>query len=540
MRRTLFPGTLTLIVSLVLAVSGGCKKRETRVEEGNRTQTFHRAIMDEPSDLDPHTIGSHDDHEVVMALMEGLTDYKLEDSTPVPGAAERWEHNEDHTRYTFFLRKEGKWSNGDPVTAHDFVYACQRILSPALGSEYASLLHYLRNGEDFNTGKLKDFNQVGVRALDDYTLQFDLRSPVPYFPGLLAHSAYYPVHKATIEKFGRMDQRGSAWTREGNYVGNGAFVLQDWKQNQFLRVVKSKTYWNRDAVRLNQINFYPYNSEMAQEAAFRSGLVHVIPRLPADKIAVYREKQPEVLMTHPSLITYFYRLNLTKPPLDNPKVRRALALAVDRQQLVEKVTKGGERPAYHLTPPDVGFVSRPVFKHDPAEARRLLAEAGFPEGRGFPKIDVLFNTSEAHRQIAETLQQMWKKELGIDIGLFNQEARVWNDTMRQMNYHIARYGWVGDYLDASTFLELFESTNGNNQTGFKNQEYDDLIRKARITGNQQERLAAFQRCEEILAEEAPLIPIYFYSRNYLKHPAVKNWPGNPLDLYPWTKVFLQP
>jgi len=536
-----FPFRLSLLVTGAAILTTGCGKRATAVDLGNREQIIHIGNLSEPTDLDPQIISSHQDFGIVMALFEGLAQYDPKTSEPVPAAAERWETSTDGLTWTFHLRPAAKWSNGAPLTAHDFVYAYRRMLRPALGAEYANMLFVLKNGEALYTGKLMDAILLGAGAPDDHTLVLTLERPVPYLATMVCHSAWYPVHGPTIEKFGRLDQRGSAWTRPGNMVSNGYFALTEWKPNQSIRVAKNETYWDRANVKLKGAVFYPIESADAEERSFRSGQLHVSSTIPISKIAVYEREKSPFLRSHVLLATYVYRFNVNVPPLNDPRVRRALAMAIDRESLVRDVTRGGQLPAGNFCPPNLaGFTANSGVKTDLAGAKKLLAEAGFPDGKGFPKLDILFNTNEAHRVIAEAIQQMWRRGLGIDIGLYNQEGKVWSDSMRVMNYQIARFAWVGDYLDPSTFLDIMTSDNGNNQTGWKNAEYDRLIEAARSTSDTAKRYEYYQRCEQILAEECPFASIYFYSNNNLRRPEVKGWYGNLLDNHPLKGVYLEP
>jgi len=536
---------LSFTVTFALAgfvATTGCSRRESVIDSGVRTQSLHLGNLSEPNDLDPQTADSQQTFNIIMGLMEGLAQYHPQTCEPVPAAAERWEVSPDQRQWTFHLRKSARWSNGDPVTAHDFVWAYQRILTPSLGAEYASMLFALRNAEEFYEGKLTDFSAVGAIATDDHTLVLSLRHPLSYLDKLVCHAAWYPLHRPTLEKHGRVYSRGSPWTRPGNHVGNGYFVLADWRPNQVIRLTRSTTYWDREHVYLNEVNFYPIDSQDAEERMFRVGQLHVTSSIPIDKIAVYKSN-PELaplLGQETSLATYFYRFNVTRPPFDDVRVRRALAYSIDRRQLVERVTKGGQSPAGGLTPPGTaGFTARSAVPHNPEQARQLLIEAGFPQGRGFPKFEILFNTNEGHRQIAEAIQQMWRTELGINATLYNQEAKVYSATMRTLDYQVGRYAWIGDYLDPSTFLEIMTSDNGNNQTGWRNAEYDRQIAAARQARDRNERFEAFQRCEEILSEELPIAPIYFYVRNNLRRPGIKGWYGNLLDLHPLKGVILE-
>jgi len=524
------------------ALLAGCSGHQTRVELGDAAQVLHLGNMTEPNDLDPAYPDSSQTVQVIMALMEGLAQFDPKTCQPLPAGAERWEESADHLTWTFHLRTSALWSNGEPVTASDYIYAYRRMLSPALGAEYSNSLFCLQHGEDYYSGRVKDFGQVGAQAADAHTLILRLSHPVPYLLSLLCLPYWYPVHPATIEKFGRIDQRGTAWTRPGNYVGNGPFLLAEWRPNQIIRVTKAPTYWNREAIHLNEVDIYPVEDNAAEEAMFRAGQLHITATMPINKIAVYRGDPllAPLLDQHTFLATYFYRFNVRVAPLNDVRVRRALAYSIDRQEIVDHVAHGGQTPAGHLTPdmPD-GFSARATVPYDVAQARRFLADAGFPGGKGFPHLDILYNTNEGHRQIAEAIQQMWRRNLGIDVGLENEESKVQSDSMREGHYQIARFGWIADYPDPSTFLEIMTSDNGNNQTGWKNAEYDRLIAASHAAATDAERLALFQRCEQILADECPLAYVYFYTRNNLRRPDVKGWYGNPLDTHPFTGVYLE-
>lgn len=518
-----------------------CAKRESRVTLGYRDQVIHLGNLGEPNDLDPAYPDSQQTGNIVMALFEGLAQFDPKTCEPVPAVAERWEASPDGLTWTFHLRATAKWSNGDPVTAGDFVYAYQRLLSPGLAAEYANMLFVLKNGEAYNSGKMTDASRVGARAADAHTLVLTLEHPAPYLPTMVCHYSWYPVHPATIEKFGRKDQRGTAWTHPGNLVGNGYFVLSEWKPHQYIRVTKSPTYWDRDQVRLTEAYFYPIEDLNAEEAAFRTGQLHVTASLPTTKVAVYEKEHPDFLQLEPLLSTYLYRFNVTKPPLNDVRVRRALAMSIDRARIVRAVTRGHQPPADHFTPPNTaGFTATAHVPTDIPAAQKLLADAGYPDGKGFPRLEILFNTNEAHQAIAEAIQQMWRANLGIEASLVNQEGKVWIETMHQQNYQVGRFAWGGDYLDPSTFLDIMTGNNGNNDTGWKNAEYDRLIEAAKNTPDQAKRYEYFQRCEEILAEECPMAPIYFYTRVNLRLPSVKGWYGNLLDAHPLKGVYLEP
>jgi oligopeptide transport system substrate-binding protein len=531
-----------LVAPLLALALAGCGKRESKVASGDRTQTLHLGNMTEPTDLDPALTDDNLTFNVVIALMEGLAQYDPQTCMPTPAVAARWEVSADNLTWTFHLRPEARWSNGDPVTGRDFVYAYQRMLSPGLAAEYAYMLFALRNGEAYYKGKVTDFSAVGAQAPDDHTLVLRLVQPVPYLPRMVCHAAWYPIHRATIEKYGRIDQRGSRWTLPGNYVGNGPFVLAEWTPHQIIRVTKAPTYWNRDQVRLNEIDFYPIEDNSTEEAMFRSRQMHITATMPIGKIPVYQNdpKLRDLLHQDTYLATYYYCFNVAKPPLNDVRVRRALAYAINRRELVDRVTLGGQSPAGHLTPPGTaGFFATAEVPFDAERARQYLAQAGYPGGKGFPSLELLYNTNEGHRQIAETIQQMWRHELGINVVLRNEESKVQEDTLHQHNFQIARYAWVGDYVDPSTFLDVMLSDNLNNFTGWKNAEYDRVVSEADHAPDETRRFALYQRAEQILAEECPIAPLYFYTRDNLRRPDVKGWYDNLLDQHPYTGVYLE-
>ncbi|MBD3320648.1 MAG: peptide ABC transporter substrate-binding protein, partial [Chitinivibrionales bacterium] len=435
---------LFMLFSCVIFFST-CGKRRTAVESGIEDQVLHIGNGAEPQDLDPHIVTGVPEHAIISALLEGLVAENPKDLHPVPGAAEKWDISDDRRVYTFYLRDNGRWSNGDPVTAHDFVYSFRRILSPALGSEYSYMLYCMRNAERYNKGEIDDFSLVGAAAVDSHTLVITLGSPTPYFLSLLAHYSWFPVHPGTIEKHGAIDRRGSKWTRAENYTGNGPFVLNRWEVNRVIIAEKSPTYWDADNVRLNAIHFHPIESEQTEERAFRSGQLHVTNGVPSHKIEYYRENSPELLRIDPYLGTYYYLVNTVRPPLDNPLVRRALSTAIDRTAIVENVLKGGQLPAHHFTPPGTaGYTACAHIASNPEKARELLARAGYPGGNGFPQIEVLYNTLESHQLVAQAIQEMWKKELGIEVSLINQEWKVFLNTQKNMEFDISRAGWIGD------------------------------------------------------------------------------------------------
>ena len=508
-----------------------CSNGESRTEEGNRLGHYHIGIGGEPATLDPHVATGVPSAKVFWAIYEGLVvsnPYTLE---PEPGVAERWEVSEDGLVYRFFLRENARWSNGDPVTAEDFHYTYQRALNPLMGHEYAYMLFSIRNAEEFLNGEVTDFNDVGIRVVDPFTLDIELQAPTPYFLQLLAHTSSSPVHRETIEKYGSPTARYSLWTRPENIVTNGPFQIRDWQISREVIVEKNPYYWDIDAVSLNQISFYPTENISTEERMFRVGQLHETNEIPLDKIPVYREENPEALQINPYIGSYYYQVNMTRAPFDDVRVRRALAMSIDRDSIISTVMNGVNKPSYTMTPPGMlGYQPPKVFGFDPEAARKLLAEAGFPDGVGFPKFEILYNTHESHRKIAVAIQQMWNKYLNIEVAMTNQEWKVYLNSRDTRDYDIARAGWIGDYVDPINFLDMGMSTNGNNDTGFADEHYDYLVTDyLQQAGSPEERLERFYEAEEYLMTAMPYIPVYTYQTKYLLQPGVRGHPANIRD-----------
>ena len=493
----------------------------------------------EVQELDPHLVSGVTEHRVLTALFEGICDVDPATNEPIPGVAASWDISDDGLLYTFHLRNNARWSNGDLVTAHDFVYSWRRILSPALASEYAYLLHCIENAEAFNSGEISDFADVGVRALDELTLEVRLDHPTPYFLTMQTHFAWFPVHRGTIERFGTIDERGTGWTRAGNMVSNGAFKLTAWRPNEIIRVNRNTYYWNYDAVGLTGIAYYPIDNLQTEERSFRSGELHMTNDIPLHRIDVYRRDNPELLHIHPYLGVYFYRFNVTRRPFDDIRVRQAFSLAIDRETLTRNVLQGNEEPAWFFVPPaTAGYTSTSRVAYDPERARTLLAEAGYPGGSGLPVVEILYNTHESHKTIAEAIQRMWREHLGADVRLLNQDWRVYLSSMSNLDFDIARSAWIGDVDDPINFLECFLTDGGNNRTGFASAEFDSYVRRAYAESHQQTRLQYLQKAEEILLEEAPIAPIYFYTRKFLMDPAVQGYVPNHMGYIRWQELSL--
>ncbi len=514
-------------ITLLAACTGG----ESNVLRGNRDGIFHYGNGSEPQGLDPHVVTGVPENHILRALFEGLAvknPYTLE---PEPGVASSWDISADGRVITFHLNPDAVWSNGEQMTAGDYVWSWQRLLTPALGAEYAYMLYPVKNAEPFNKGKISDFGEVGVKALDDQTLQVTLNERTPYFLQLMDHYSTFAVHRATLEKFGNASDRYTPWTRVENMVSNGAFRLKSWQLNRRIELEKSATYWDRDKVKLNGIIYYPTENVVSEERMFRVGQLHYTNSVPLGKIPVYQAMEDSPYVQAPYIGTYYYLLNTTRAPTDNLNVRKALSMAVDRDKLNKTVLKGTNLSAYSITPPDtLGYYPPRLFSYDVKMARKLLAEAGYPNGEGWPGLELTYNTSEDHRKIAVALQQMWKDALNIEITLTNQEWKVYLDSITNMHFQIARRGWIGDYVDPNNFLDLFLTGGGNNNTGFADPDYDDMVlRGAPQAATKEERFAIFHKAETLLMEQMPIIPIYTYTSKHLVHPSVNGLPPNLMD-----------
>jgi oligopeptide transport system substrate-binding protein len=516
-----------------------CKKRETDVERGIREQVLHRGLSADLSGLDPHLETGLPEINVMSALFEGLVGEHPETGAPVPAVAERWETSADGLTWTFHLRANARWSNGVPVTAHDFVNSIKRVLTKSLGADNAALLFVLANAESWQRGDLTDFDRVGAQAVNDHTLRLTLAHPAPYLLTLLSHPIWYPVYLPALEKAGGIAQRGTKWTDVENFVGNGPFVLKRNQRGQVIIVDKSPNYWDAATVRLNSIHFHPAEDREGEERAFRAGQLHITEALPVGKVDTYRREHPGELRISPFLDTYFYRLNTTRPGLDDKRVRRALSLALDRRAITEKIVRGGQQPARAFTPPDAGGYTPPdLLREDQAEAQRLLTAAGYPGGRGLPPLEILINSSGNHRVIAEAVQQMWRR-LGVQVELNNMEQASLFAKRRALDYSVLRSEWAADFADPKSFLDVFRGGSSNNHTGWNNLRYDALLRDADHAADPAARHELLRQAESVLLEELPIIPLYHFTTVRLVHPAVRGWHPLPLDRHPYKHVWLE-
>ena len=495
------------------------------LREANRNKILLITVGSEPRTLDPQAAQGVTEHHIIMAMIEGLVAPSIDDQAKVvPGMADRWEHNDDYSVWTFHIGGDRKWSNGDPVTAEDFVFSYKRMLTASFGAQYAENLFILKGAEDYYNGKNRNFDDVGVKAIDDHSLRIELVGPTPYLLSLVQHDSWLPVSPKAILKFGNIDTRDTKWTRPGNYVANGPFIMKSWRPNDVIEVVRNPLYWDAANVKLNGINFYSIENLNTQDRAFQAGQLHKTDQISLDKVPYYRRMHPELVRIDPYEGAYFYRINTSRKALNDPRVRLALNLAIDRDAIVKNILREDQKPATGFTPPGMGDY-KPLNKlaYEPERARQLLAEAGYPKGKGFPKFTIHFNTLESHRAIAEAIQQMWKEELGIDVTLENQEWKVYLDTQNSMNYDLSRSAWIGDFMDPVTFLSMWTTGNGNNNTHWSSPKYDALIEQAARTGDPKARFEVLHQAEEIFLSELPVVLVYWYTNAYLLEPSVQNW-----------------
>ncbi len=535
---------MVMFIGIVLSMlTLSCtNERETPAAAAARQKILLLGNGSEPKGLDPHLATGVPENQIISTLIEGLVSHHpSDDFIDAPGVAQRWESDLESRVWTFFLRSDAMWTNGDPVTAHDFVYAYRRMLTASLGARYADMLYVIKNAESYHQGKIQDFSEVGVRAIDSHTLRIELIGPTPYFPSMLKHYSWFPVNPSVIEAHGGIDDRDASWTQVEHFVGNGPFRLKIWKTNSFIEVERSPTYWDRDHVIPNGIRFFPIERLSTEESAFRAGQLHYAYQIPLDRIEYYKKHEPDRIRFDDYLGTYFYRFNVTKPPFDNVLVRKALSAAIDRESIVTHITRGGERPATGYVYAGMkGYESPGDLRFDPEQARSWLAEAGYPDGNGFPDAEILINTAESHKVIAEAIQAMWREHLNIEVGLINQEWKVYLDSQYNLRYQISRSGWIGDFMDPITFLLIFTSGSGNNNTGWSNAKYDALYQSLLSTGDRERRYQIMQEMESILLEDLPIAPIYWYTRKFLLHPGIKDWHPKLLDNRPLKSVDFHP
>lgn len=464
--------------------------------------------------------------------MEGLVIQDALGNT-IPGVAESWSTDDNQT-FTFKIRKDAKWSNGDPVTAQDFEYSFKRAADPATASPYAWYIEYtkMKNAKDVIAGK-KPVSDLAVKAVDDQTLVIETEVPLPYFVKMLAHTTMYPVHKATVEKF------GDAWTKPGNFVGNGAYQLADWVVNEKIVLARNPNYWdNKDTV-IDQVTFLPIENQNAEMNRFLSGEIDITYEVPNEQFRRLSKEYPDNVVVSPNLCTYYYGFNNQKAPFNDVRVRKALSYTIDRDIVTKAILGQGQQPAYALTHSGItGFApEKPAYanmtqKERIAEAKKLLEEAGFGPGNPLD-FTLLYNTSENHKKIAVAIQSMWKKSLGgfVNVTLENQEWKTYLDNSKQGNFDVRRAGWCADYNEASTFLAIAMTENGSNDQKYSSEIFDKAMNDAvKVAKTDEERNQYYAIAEAQLAKDMPIAPIYQYVQPRLVATHVGGYPEkNPQD-----------
>ncbi|MEO6244359.1 MAG: peptide ABC transporter substrate-binding protein [Opitutaceae bacterium] len=535
-----FPSRLALATALTVVALGGagCAKRETPVEAGFRTKTLLIGNQNEPASFDPHLYDSSTEFNIIAALFEGLTTFDEKTSIPMPGVAESWDISPDGLVYTFHLRANARWSNGDRLTARDFAWSFERYLSPALASSYAYMLAPIRGAEAFNAGKTKTFAEVGVTAIDDTTLRLTLARPAPYVLGMAV--TWMPIHRASVEAAGRSDDRTSPWARPGKLVGNGAFTLAEWQPNARVVVTKNPHYWGAAANQLERLVFFPIEKSDTEELNFRAGQLHLTFDVPPSKIPVYRRDAPDQLRLDPLLNVMFVNFNVTKAPLTNPRVRRALALALDRAAITRAVFNDARKPARTFVAPNCGDYDGPEGqREDFAAARELLTAAGYPGGQGFPTLPMLVRNDATMPKVAEIIQALWQRELGVKITIEPSEQKTWVEARNALRHTIAIGTWTADFPDPTNFLDPLRTGHGGNSSGWANPAYDRLLDQAANTVDPAARLALLREAEKLALDEAAVAPLVFGARTYLIHPAVKNWAPAPMGIHRYQLIELR-
>ena len=569
MRKSLSLVLIAVLVVVALLGSVSCKSSNGGIQE----VTYN--LGTEPAAIDPAITTGIPEANIELQVFDGLT--RIDDkNVPQPAIAESWTISEDLKTYVFKLR-DASWTDGTPVTADDFEYAWKRALSPDVASEYAYQLYYVKGGEAFNTSikvdskyyvqavdakgepltkkegdtdvavpdmtkEIDPSKDVGVKAVDAKTLQVDLESPTPYFLNLTAFPTLMPVCKAVVSA-------NDKWASDvTTYVTNGPFKLIEWSHNEKMVFEKNATYWDKDKVKLTKITYYMVEDESTALSMFQSGQLDASSTVPVAELpSLVASGDAQIL---PYLGTYYYLVNVTKKPFSDVRVRKALLLAIDRKGIVTSITQGGQIPALAYVPyglpdalpgSDFRKTSQEDFykDNDIATAKALLAEAGYPDGKGFPSFTLLYNTSNAHKSIAEAIQQMWNKNLGISCTLKSEEWGVYMDDRTHLNYSVARAGWIGDYMDPNTFLDMWVTGGGNNDTGYSNKSYDALIAKSKTTADPAVRMTALHDAEKILMTDMPILPIYYYTNPVLLSKKIVNFFQSTLGFVDWKNASMQ-
>ncbi|MET3289990.1 UNVERIFIED_CONTAM: oligopeptide transport system substrate-binding protein [Brevibacillus sp. OAP136] len=533
--------TMVTGATLLLSVATGCSSTPTDTAQTTTTNTtpsntqstepaksgpmvLRWTISGEPPTMDPGIATESDSMDMINACFEGLTSYDLKGQLD-NAVAESFTNSPDYTKFTFKIRKDAKWQNGDPVTAHDFEYALKRNLDPKTASGYAYQLYYLKGGEEYNTGKGKA-EDVGVKAVDDYTLEFTLKSPTPFFRELTQFTTLFPLHQKTVES-------NPKWASDPKtIIGNGPFVLDTWEHKTKMVFTKSPTYWDKDHVKLDRIEISMIEDNNTALSMFEGGESdwggYPATGLPADAIPKIKEEGKLMVADNPGTQSVIF--NTTKPPFNNKKIRQAFSYAINRQEIIDNILQTGVPAAYGWVPTSMGLKPDGYFKEDPVKAKELLAEGMKELGlKEFPEVTYSYNTSDIYKKTAEALQDQWRKNLGVNVKLYNTEWKVYNDNVHNANYDMGRFLWGADFNDPINFLEMFrDKTGGNNNPKWENAQFKELIDKSYQETDPAKRKQILLDAETILMDEMPLAPINFRGNPYVKNDRVKDFIIFPL------------
>ena len=519
--------SLRICIAILVSVLSGCGRDSQRAD-----LVFINGA--EPETLDPAIITGQPEGRVVNALFEGLCAYN-EAGQAVPGVAEKWTISPDGKTYTFQIRLNAKWSDGRPLVAQDFVKCWRHTLTPSTGSQYNYQLYPIKNAEAFSEGRITDFAQVGVKAADDRTLIVELENPTPYFIQLCAFPTLHPLPVDVIQR------QGDDWVKPGKIVSNGAYVLESWRINDKIRLKKNPHYWDAENVALETIDVLPISDANVAFNFYASGLADLVmdKGLAPPALLDDLKKRPD-FHAAPFLGIYFLRYNCQRGPFADERVRRAFSLVVDKDRIVEKITRAGELPAQGFVPPGIpGFTGTEGLSMDKSKAAQLLSEAGYPDGKGFPNVNYLYSKSELNEAIAVELQSMWREGLGVNVNLVRQEWKVYLNSLSLLDYDIARSSWVGDYPDPNTFLDMFLTGGGNNRTGWSSAQYDGLIAKSSKELDPAKRFEILRQAEDLLVQKSiPVCPIYYYVGIQLYNAEkLGGIQANVLDEHPLKKIY---
>jgi oligopeptide transport system substrate-binding protein len=528
MKEIYFPLFTSLLA--LMGFLSGCKSSQLPIDQKDVLYIANEA---QPQSLDPQIGTGVPEMRVILGLFEGLLRLNGETLQPEPSLAESWSVDPTGCIYTFQLRSNAKWSNGDPITAEGFVHSFAHLFSPNSRSPHPESLYCIKNTEQFHKGQLPDFSEVGIKALDSKTLEITLEYPVAYFPAQLAHMSCFPVPIEAVHV------HGDAWTQPGKMVSSGPYMLKSWKANDSIHLVQNPHYWDKDNLKLKEVIFRLVGDEKTEEKAFLQGQLHVTTRVPLSSIPAYRENNDPRFYNSSYWGVEFYWINQNHSALKDIRVRKAFSLALHRQNIVDHILKRGQIPTQQYVPLGGKNYRCEDPKEDVALAKALLAEAGYPDGKDFPELTFVYNTSNERLWVAQAIQEMLRKNLGVKIKLENEEWKTFLQTRVKGEFDLCRGGWVGDFPDPVTFLDMFRSGHYLNFGKWSNPAYDALLKKAERTQNQTERNALLRQAETLIIEGYPGIPLFFMNWSALVQPNVRGWHKNVLDYHPLKDVWLE-